>query len=296
MQGATTVHRKSDVSHGRNWFSLVRYRLLPIFSLIVLTLISFLVLAPFAWTLATSLRLPAESFSLPPQWLPINPDWTNYKRVFEEIPFLRMIFNSAFVAAVVVLGQLTTASLAGYAFGRLEFPGRDFLFWIVMATMMIPLQATIIPVFVLISRMGLNDTLAALILPSLPTAFGTFLLRQYFMSVPKDFEEAALMDGAGQFQIFARIYLPLVTPGLAVLAVLVFNWHWNEFFRPLVFLLSRENFTIPLGLNVLKGYMMTGSISVVLAGVVMSLIPVILIYLLGQRYLIEGIMMGGVKG
>ncbi len=144
--------------------------------------------------------------------------------------------------------------------------------------------------------MGLNDTLAALILPSLPTAFGTFLLRQYFMSVPKDFEEAALMDGAGQFQIFSRIYLPLVAPGLAVLAVLVFNWHWNEFFRPLVFLLSRENFTIPLGLNVLKGYMMTGSISVVLAGVVMSLIPVMAVYVFGQRYLIEGIMMGGVKG
>ncbi|MCB0158269.1 MAG: carbohydrate ABC transporter permease, partial [Caldilineaceae bacterium] len=144
--------------------------------------------------------------------------------------------------------------------------------------------------------MGLNDTLASLILPSLPTAFGTFLLRQYFMAVPKDFEEASLIDGANQFQIFSRIYLPLVAPGLAVLAVLVFNTHWNEFFRPLIFLLSRENFTIPLGLNVLKGYMMTGSISVVLAGVVMSLVPVMLVYAFGQRYLIEGIMMGGVKG
>ncbi len=296
MQTSTTYSEGATRPPKRNWLYFMRYRTLRFVGLLLFTLASFIVLAPFAWTLATSLRLPTESFTLPPQWLPRNPDWTNYNRVFEEIDFWRMILNSAIVAAVIVAGQLTTASLAGYAFGRLEFPGREILFWLIMATMMIPLQATIIPVFVLISRMGLNDTLASLILPSLPTAFGTFLLRQYFMAVPKDFEEAALIDGAGQFTIFSRIYLPLVAPGLAVLAVLVFNTHWNEFFRPLIFLLSRDNFTIPLGLNVLKGYMMTGSVSVVLAGVVMSLIPVILVYSFGQRYLIEGIMMGGVKG
>jgi multiple sugar transport system permease protein len=296
MESTSTLEGSSRSHPTRNWVEFVRYRTVPIIGLIVLTLASFIVLAPFAWTVATSLRLPAQSFTLPPKWIPTNPDWSNYERVFEEIQFFRMIFNSAFVAVLIVIGQLATASLAGYAFGRLEFPGRRVLFWIVMATMMIPLQATIIPVFVLISRMGLNDTLASLILPSLPTAFGTFLLRQYFMAVPKDFEEASLIDGANQFQIFSRIYLPLVAPGLAVLAVLVFNTHWNEFFRPLIFLLSRENFTIPLGLNVLKGYMMTGSISVVLAGVAMSLIPVMAVYAFGQRYLIEGIMMGGVKG
>ena len=195
-----------------------------------------------------------------------------------------------------MIGQLVTASLAGYAFARLEFPGKNVLFWLVMATLMIPLQATIIPVFVLISRLGLSDTLASLILPALPTAFGTFLLRQYFMQIPKDFEEVALMDGANQFYIFLRVYLPLVAPGLAVLAVLAFNGTWNEFYRPLVFLVSDTNFTIPLGLNDLKGYMMTGSISVVLAGVTLSLIPVVIVYLFGQRYLMEGIMMGGLKG
>lgn len=295
MQTSTT-YLQGSAAHERSWWTYVRYRTLSIVGLIALALASFVVLAPFVWTLSTSLRLPIESFSLPPKWLPTNPDWTNYNRVFEEIDFLRMILNSAIVAIAVVLGQLATASLAGYAFARLEFPGREILFWLVMATMMIPLQATIIPVFVLISKMGLNDTLASLILPSLPTAFGTFLLRQYFMAVPRDFEEAALIDGAGQLGIFGRIYLPLVAPGLAVLAVLVFNGHWNEFFRPLIFLLSRENFTIPLGLNVLKGYMMTGSVSIVLAGVAMSLVPVVAVYFIGQRYLIEGIMMGGVKG
>jgi multiple sugar transport system permease protein len=194
-----------------------------------------------------------------------------------------------------VIGQLATTALAGYSFARLEFPGRNILFWLVMATMMVPLQATIIPVFVLLSRMGLSDTLSALILPSLTAAFGTFLLRQYFMGIPKEYEEASVIDGANPFQVFYRVYLPLVKPGLAVLAVLAFNFHWNEFFRPLIFLMTQTNFTIPLGLNDLKGYMMTGSISVVLAGVTLSLIPVVTVYIIGQRYLIEGIMKGGLK-
>jgi multiple sugar transport system permease protein len=149
---------------------------------------------------------------------------------------------------------------------------------------------------VIISRMGLANTLWSLIIPALPTAFGTFLMRQYFLGVPKDFEEAAVIDGANQFSVFARVYLPLVTPALAVLAMLVFNGMWNDFFRPLIFINDPLLFTIPLGLNDLKGYMATGSISVVLAGVTMSLIPVVIVYIFGQRYLIEGIMMGGVKG
>ena len=252
--------------------------------------------APILWTVSTSLRTPAQSFSLPPKWLPTDWAWQNYASVFEQIPFFREILNSFIVTLGTVVGQLVTASLAGYAFARLEFPGKTVLFWLVMATLMIPLQATIIPVFVLISRMGLSDTLMSLILPALPTAFGTFLLRQYFMQIPKEFEEVALVDGANQFFIFLRVYLPLVAPGLAVLAVLAFNGTWNEFYRPLVFLVTDTNFTIPLGLNDLKGYMMTGSISVVLAGVTLSLVPVVIVYLFGQRYLMEGIMMGGLKG
>ena len=264
--------------------------------LIVTGFFAVIVVAPFAWTVSTSLRLPMESFSVPPQWIVLDPDWSNYTTVFKKVPFFQEILNSFYVAIAIVLGQLFTASLAGYAFARLEFPGREVLFWLIMATMMIPLQATIIPVFVLISKMGLANNLLSLILPALPTAFGTFLLRQYFMGVPKDFEEAAVIDGANQLEIFWRVYLPLVAPGLAVLAVLTFNAHWNDFFRPLIFLNDPLLFTVPLGLNTLKGYMMTGSISVVLAGVTMSLIPVVIVYIFGQRYLIEGLMMGGVKG
>lgn len=261
-----------------------------------LFLLSIIMIAPVAWTASTSLRTPAQSFSLPPKWLPT--DWAidNYQQVFDRIPFFQQVLNSFIVTGLTVLGQLVTASMAGYAFARLEFPGRTVLFWLIMATLMIPLQATIIPVFILISRMGLSDTLWSLILPAIPTAFGTFLLRQYFMQIPKEFEEAALVDGANQFYIFLRVCLPLVAPGLAVLAVLAFNGTWNEFYRPLVFLNTETTFTIPLGLNNLKGYMMTGSISVVLAGVVLSLIPVVIVYLFGQRYLMEGIMLGGLKG
>jgi len=264
--------------------------------LALLSVASIIILAPILWTLSTSLRTPAQSFSVPPEWIPLRPDFTNYVEVFKRVPFGGYVANSFVVTGSIVGGQLLTASLAGYAFARLKFPFRNVLFWLVMATVMVPLQATIIPVFVLISSLGLSDTLPSLILPALPTAFGTFLLRQYFMSMPNDYEEAALIDGANQWQVFHRIYLPMAMPGLAILTVLSFNTHWNEFFRPLIFLSTNENFTLPLGVVTLFGYMGTGSVSVVLAGVVLSLLPVLAVYVVGQRYLVEGISMGGLKG
>jgi len=278
------------------WSEYLSHRAGDWLRLVLLFAASIIILAPVVWTLSTSLRTPAQSFSVPPQWIPLRPDWSNYFDVFQRVPFATYVVNSFVVTGAIVLGQLVTASLAGYAFARLNFPFRNALFWLVMATVMVPLQATIIPVFVLISSLGLADTLASLILPALPTAFGTFLLRQYFMSMPNDYEEAALIDGANQWQVFYRVYLPMATPGLAILTVLSFNTHWNEFFRPLIFLSTNENFTLPLGVVTLFGYLGTGSVSVVLAGVVLSLIPVLVVYTIGQRYLIEGIAMGGLKG
>jgi len=266
-------------------------------AMIFMIIMAILTLMPFLWVVSTSLRTPVESFSVPPKWIPVDMDFTNYTRVFEEIPFFQQMGNSFFITLSVVFGQLLTASLAGYAFARLQFRGRNVLFWIVMATLMIPGQATIIPVFILISRiLHMNDTLWALIIPSIPTAFGTFLLRQYFMQIPNDFEEAAMIDGANQWQIFSKIYLPLASPGLAILAVLTFNGKWNDYFTPLIFMSTKERFPITLGIVDLQGYMGTGSVSVVLAGIVLSTIPVIIIYIFGQRYLTEGLMMGGLKG
>jgi multiple sugar transport system permease protein len=278
------------------WSEPLTRRAADTLRLALLVVASTIILAPLLWTVSTSLRTPAASFSVPPQWLPARPDWTNYVEVFRRVPLATYVFNSFVVTGSIVLGQLATASLAGYAFARLDFPFRGVLFWLVMATLMIPPQATIIPVFMLISSLGLADTLASLILPALPTALGTFFLRQYFMSMPKDYEEAALLDGANQWQIFARVYLPMATPGLAILAILAFNFHWNEFFRPLIFLSTNEHFTVPLGVVTLFGYLGSSSVSVVLAGVVLSLVPVLVVYVVGQRYLIEGIALGGLKG
>jgi multiple sugar transport system permease protein len=291
-----TQYQATYAPRTHTWGEYLSHRVGNWIRLALLFVASIIILAPVLWTVSTSLRTPAESFSVPPQWIPLRPDWTNYFEVFQRVPFASYVINSFIVTGSIVLGQLVTASLAGYAFARLDFPFRNALFWLVMATVMVPLQATIIPVFVLISSLGLADTLASLILPALPTAFGTFLLRQYFMSMPNDYEEAALIDGANQWQVFWRVYLPMATPGLAILTVLAFNGHWNEFFRPLIFLSTNENFTLPLGVVTLFGYLGTGSVSVVLAGVVLSLIPVLLVYTVGQRYLIEGIAMGGLKG
>lgn len=291
-----TLAKKAEVSSFEHRRQVIGYRVGNVTRLVALLIFSIIVIAPIVWTFSTSLRKGTESFTVPPRWIPTDFDIRNYQRVFDEIPFGRQVLNSAVITTAIVIGQLFTASLAGYAFARLEFPGKNVLFWVILATMMIPLQAVIIPVFILISNLGLRDTLWALILPALPTAFGTFLLRQYFLTVPKEFEESAVIDGANQWQIFSRIYLPLVTPGMAVLSVLTFNYHWNEFFRPLVFMVTQEKYPIPLGIFDLQGYMMTGSIAVVLAGVVLSLIPVIIVYIIGQRYLIEGLMMGGIKG
>jgi multiple sugar transport system permease protein len=274
----------------------VRSRFSYLLLIIALVAAAVLMLAPILYALATSLRKPMESFTLPPKWIPTEADWTNYEAVFTTIPLDTYILNSSFVTLSIVVGQLITSALAGYAFARLDFPGREFFFWLILATLMIPLQATIIPVFVLISELGLANTRASLILPAVSSAFGAFLLRQYFRRIPDDFEQAALLEGANQWQIFWTIYLPLAKPGLAVLAVLTFNGYWNEFLRPLIFLRDQDKFTLPLGLVSLQGYLGTGSISIVLAGVIVSLLPVLVIYLIGQRYLVEGIMMGGLKG
>ncbi len=263
---------------------------------LLLTIASLLLLAPFIWLLSTSLRLPRESFTLPPKWLPSDFYIQNYGEVFARVAFFRFFRNSVFISAMVVAGQLVFASMAAYAFARLRFPAKNVLFFLLMAGLMIPVQATIIPVFILIKNMGLNDSLWSLILPSWSTAFGVFLLRQYFLTIPNELEDAARIDGASVWQIYWHVMLPLIRPALAVLAILTFNASWNEYFRPLIFLTTPESFTLPLGLVSLRGLFGSGSVSVVLAGVVLSLLPVLILYILSQKYLVEGITATGIKG
>ena len=255
----------------------------------VLGLGVFLTLGPVVWTLITALT-PTDpvtnvtSFGL-----------AAFADVFAKIPVWLYTWNSALVTVIVALGQMLSAAMAGYVFARFEFRSKKLLFGLILATMMVPMQVTIVPVFMLIRGMGLADTLLALIIPALPTAFGTFLMRQYFMGLPPELAEAAEIDGAGPWKVFFSIYLPLATPGLAIVGILAFNYHWNEFFRPLIMTISEQNFTLPLGLVTLQCNLGTGSVSTVLAGVVISMIPALLVFVFGQKPLREGLTAGAGK-
>ncbi|GAA2227851.1 carbohydrate ABC transporter permease [Promicromonospora sukumoe] len=263
--------------------------------LVVLVLAAMVAFGPLLWTLTTSLREPAESFTNPPVWLPLEPDFSNYAKVFSEVSLGRFFLNSVIVTGLIVGAQIITCTLSGYAFAMVRFPGRGAIFALFLATMMVPVQTTIIPVFVLISRMGLSDSLASLILPAIGSAFGTFLMRQYFLQMPVELGEAARVDGASRFQVFRLIYAPMATPAMATLAILAFTGFWAEFYRPLIFLQSQENFTLPLGLVTLQGTFGTGSISVVLAGVILSMIPSVILFVIAQRRFVEGITAGSFR-
>lgn len=261
-----------------------------------LIIVAVLMIMPFLWMFSTSLRSPVESFSLPPQWVPLNPQFSNYSQVFELVPFLDFIINSFKVTVIVTAAQLLFCSMAAYGFARLEFPLKNVLFLLLMSSLMVPGSVTIVPIFILIRYLNLADTHLSLILPAATSAFGIFLLRQFFLTIPTELEDAAKIDGANPLQIYSRIILPLGAPALSVLAIFTFNGNWNEFFRPLIFLKTWDKFTLPLGLVTLRGVEGTGSISVVLAGVALSIIPILLVFLFAQRFLIEGITLTGLKG
>ncbi|GHE85032.1 sugar ABC transporter permease [Streptomyces spiralis] len=275
--------------------SRARHSLAPWARIAGLTVCALLTLGPVVWTVSTSLRTPAQSFELPPRIIPTHPSAAAYRGVFDQLDVWLLALNSTLVTALIAAGQMVTAGLAGYAFARLEFRFKKPLFGLVLATMMVPLQVTIVPVFLVLKSMGLTDTLLGLIVPAFPTAFGTFLMRQYFLGMPKDLGEAAMLDGAGPWRVFRSVYAPLAAPGLAIVGVLAFNYHWNEFFRPLILETSGQNYTLPLGLVSLQGNLGTGSVSVVLAGVVLSMIPAVAVFVVGQRPLREGITSAGVN-
>ena len=253
-------------------------------------------LLPFAWMFSTSWRLAKDSFSLPPQWWPTTWHPENYREVLDNIPFVAFVVNSLKVTVLITLGQLVTCSMAAYAFARLRFPGRDVLFLVFLSQLMVPQQVTIIPVFVLIRIFGLLDTHWALIIPALFSAFGTFLLRQFFLTIPNELEDAARVDGAGYVRTFVQIILPLAGPALATLTIFTFNFYWNEFFRPLLFISTWEHMTLPLGLTIMKGFLGVGNVAAIMAGVSMGILPVLVVFLLAQRYLIEGVTLTGMKG
>lgn len=262
---------------------------------VVLLVLSALMALPFLWMILASFKPLEEIFRSPPSLFPQN--WTdqNYDTAFTQVDFVRAFANSIIVAVAVTALSLLTCAMAAYAFARIRFRGRGVLFGAFLATMMMPQQLTIIPMYVIMARLGLLDTLWALILPAgLFNAFGVFLLRQYVKSIPVELEEAAAIDGASRLRTFATIVLPLLRTPLVALGIFVFLGQWNSFFYPLIFLNSTENFTLPLVVNQFKGAL-ASDWGALMAGVTVAAVPMLLVFMIAQRQIVEGIALSGSK-
>jgi len=251
---------------------------------------------PFIWMVRTSFMLPTEALHFPPIWFTSHLTFKNYVGALTVQPFARYILNSLFIALAITVGQLLTASLGAYAFARLRFPGRDKLFLLYLATMMIPSQITLVPLFVLVARVGWIDNYAALIVPGLSSAFLTFLLRQFFLSIPTELEDAARIDGAGYFRIYATIILPLSQPALASCALFAFMGSWTSFLWPLIVIRTREFRPVPLGLAAMQQEQGFTDFPRLMAGSVLAILPIMIIFVLLQRYYVDGIALTGIKG
>ncbi len=237
-----------------------------------------------------------EALQFPPTWIPASISFENYLKALTIQPFARYILNSLLIATSVVFGQLLTASMGAYAFARLKFPGRDKLFLLYLATMMIPFQVTLVPLFVMIARLGWIDSYAALIVPGLSSAFLTFLLRQFFLSIPSELEDAAKIDGAGYFRCYATIILPLSKPALASCGLIAFMGSWTSFLWPLIVIRTRELRPVPLGLAALRQEQGYTDFPQLMAGAVMAILPIMIVFILLQRYYVSGIALTGLKG
>jgi multiple sugar transport system permease protein len=256
---------------------------------------SVVMLVPFAWMLSTSLKEPGDVFIYPPQWIPEPVQWENYQETVTVMPFGRFYLNSAIQAVAVTVLQLVTASLAAFAFARLRFRGRDLLFLLYLATMMIPFPVTMIPNFVIMRYLNWIDTFRALILPPAFSAFSTFLLRQYFMSIPVEMDDAARVDGASSFRIWWQIILPLSGPALATLAIFTFLGQWNSFLWPLIVTNSESMRTLPVGLATFQSQYSV-QWHLLMAGSVIAVLPILVIYIAGQKWFVRGITLTGMGG
>lgn len=260
---------------------------------VVVIIGALLMFFPFLWTIITSIT-PGAGLSVTPALIPADPSLDAYVQLFNERPFARVILNSLFLAAITTAVQLFTSSTAGYAFSRLPFRGQTAVFAVYLATMMIPIQVLIVPLFVELKTFGLLNTYLGALLPTFASAFGIFLLRQAINQVPRELDEAATIDGAGHFRIFFSIVLPNIRPALATLVVFAFMGSWNSFLWPLVVLRSPELQTLPIALAGLQGQYVS-EWDVIMAGSVVSVIPMLALYIFAQKYVIQGVASSGIK-
>jgi multiple sugar transport system permease protein len=261
---------------------------------LALLTVGIIFLLPFAWSISTSLKPMQDLFRVTPNLIPSEVRWQNYGDVLNTVPFLRFYANTIIVTVARVVGQVFLASLAAFAFSRLRFPGRDVLFFILLAGLMVPDQVLIIPKYALMRQWGWLDSYQGLIVPLLFSAFGTFLLRQYFLSIPADYQEAATIEGANPFQIYWQIYLPLARPALVAFAFLVIQWSWNEFLWALIITSRTEMQVLSVGIALLQGQYFSNN-ALLMAAANMATIPVLILFLVFQRQLVEGITLSGLK-
>lgn len=261
---------------------------------LVLTLSALTMVVPFAWMVTTSLKPTNEVFTVPLTVFGSRLEFENYVRLFERFPFMLYLFNSLKVTLSVVLLQLFTSCMAGYVFARIKFRGVGALFLLYLATMMVPFQVTVIPNFIIMKTYKLVDTHWSLILPAVVSAYGTFLMRQFFVTVPQALEDSAKIDGCNHFQIFSRIMLPMAKPTITTLLIFIFMGVWNDFFNPFIYINSDKLKTLPLGIATMQGLYMTDW-PVLMAGAFLSIIPVLIAFLVGQDQFVKGVMLSGMK-
>lgn len=250
---------------------------------------------PFLWMVSTSFKFDTQVFTVPVEWIPDPVNLSNYTQVWVEEPFLLYYKNTVVVAVFATAGQVIISAMAAYAFSSIEFRGKNILFSLYLATMMVPWHTIMIPQYQFISRLGLTDTHAALILGQLASAFGIFLLRQFFLTVPGELMEAARIDGAGEGDIFAKVMLPLAKPALSTLIIFTFVQVWNDYTAPLIYLNTKEKYTIQLGLTFFQSEH-TMQYTVIMAGTVCALIPIIITYLIFEKQITNGMVHSGLKG
>ena len=267
----------------------------------VLVLLALLFMLPFYWTIITSFKSPDEINVFPPAWLPAIPQWSNYVEVWQVVPYGHFVLNSITVAVLGVIGQVATATIVAYGFARFRFPGRDFLFILTLGTLILPAEVILVPTFLLFKYLGWLNTLAPLIVPYYfgGGAFFIFLLRQFFLSLPRDFDEAAKIDGAGPLRILWSVLVPLSRPALATAAILSFLARWNEFLQPVIYLNSPDRLTLAVGISYFE---LQGSLGgkpvtqLLMAAALMMALPCILLFFAGQRYFVQGVTLSGIKG
>ncbi len=257
----------------------------------------FIVLLPFFWMLSSAFKPESEIFRSPPQWIPRPVQWANLLKSLTILPFSIYYRNTAIITAATMIGDVLTAAVVAYGFARFRFPGRGMLFILVLSTLMLPIQVTIIPRFMLFKAFHWLDTFAPIIVPAYfgGSAFYIFLLRQFFLTIPRELDDAAKMDGLGPFAIFSRIIFPLAKPALAIIAIFSFLYNWNDFFVPLIFLNSEAHYTVALGLTSLKGHFFS-TINLLMAASLIAMLPCLVLFFLAQKYFMGGVVVTGVKG